>query len=82
MNDKELEKTLRSTADAAREDNIEVYACLRVLLGSMNDGSIPELVHYLRIFATYRIIECGKIQDREEVEDGMAQLFGWPDDSN
>lgn len=79
MNDKELETILRSTADAAREDNIDVYVCLRVLLGSMNDGSVPELVHYLRIFATYRIVECGKVKTREETERRMAQLFGWPE---
>lgn len=79
MDKDELETILRSTADAIEESNIGVYACLRVLLGSMNDGSIPELVHYLRIFATYRLVECEKAQTREEVEDEMGKLFGWPE---
>lgn len=82
MNNAELEKILRATAAAVKESNIGVHACLRVILGSMNDGSIPELVHYMRIFATYRIVECGKVQAREEVEGEMARLFGWPDDSS
>ena len=83
MNNKELETTLRSTADAVKESNPDMHACLRVILGSMNDGSIPELVHYLRIFATYRITECKKAQAQQEVtEDEITRLFGRADDSN
>ena len=77
MDNTELETILRSTSATIEKSNPDMHACLRVLLGSMNDGSTSELVHYLRIFATYRLVECGKALDQEEVEDGIAKLFGW-----